>query len=245
MGAESQIKIADRRPVSFVVICQSGINVDEKLTPTVDEHGSPLPVHPLQFRLARIVIAVLVVSIAAMLFYGTPAINVVTSGDSTVYTPDSSFDLFFMIFPVITAIMAFVFALQPGIFRFFGVVLIAITAWLAYTAFNMDTSNHNVTITPTSVTREVGTRSRPTRHSIDFTTTAYLYIDQVPGDRGPEYELVANSADDGAETRVPIFDMMRAALPQILETAGENNVIIGESPDGSVIPAALRVETGK
>jgi hypothetical protein len=44
---------------------------------------------------------------------------------------------------------------------------------------------------------------------------------------------------------VPIFDMMRAALPQILETASKYNLVIGESPDGSVIPAALRVDTGK
>jgi hypothetical protein len=219
--------------------------VDEKNTPTVDEHGNPIPVHPIQVRLARIVIVVLVVMVVALRFSGTPTVSVVTKGDSTVYMSDSSFNLFFIILPVITGITAFVYALQPGVYRLFATVLIAITAWLAYTAFNIDTSNHNVTVTPTGFTREVGTKSRPIRHSIDFTTTAYLYIDQAPGDRGPKYELVANASADGAETRVPIFDLMRSALPQILETAGKNNVMIGESADGSVIPAALRVDTGK
>jgi hypothetical protein len=221
------------------------MDADKKNKPTVDEFGNPIPVHRIQVRLARIVIVVLVVMFIALQFFGTPKINVVTKGDSTVYTSDSSFNLFFIILSVITGIIAFLYVRQPGIYRFFGAVLIAITAWLAYTAFNMDISNHNVTVTPTSVSCEVGTKSKPIRHSIDFTTTAYLYIDEVPGNRGPKYELAANAATDGAETRVPIFDMMRAALPQILETASRNNVVIGDSPDGSIIPAALKVDTGK
>jgi len=178
-------------------------------------------------------------------FSGSPTINVVTDGDLVVYTSESSFGWFWCILPIVTGIATLVYALQRGIFRVFAVALLAITAWLIYTAIAMDTSNHNVTITPSSFTREVGTKSDPIRHQIDFPKTAYLHIDEVPGTRGPNYELVANAAVDGKETRVPIFDMMRVALPEIIETASNNGVLIGDSVDGSVIPTALRFDTGK
>ena len=44
---------------------------------------------------------------------------------------------------------------------------------------------------------------------------------------------------------VPIFNMMRSALPQIMENAGKNAVVLGESVDGLVIPAALQNDVGK
>jgi len=212
---------------------------------TVDERGNPIPVHTIQIRLARIVIGVLVLTFIALQFFGSPTVDSVTKGGATVYTSKSSFGLFSILLPALTGIIAFVYALQPGIFRLFATILITIAAWLAYTAFNMDTSNHNVTVTSTSVAREVGTKSDPIRHEIDFTTTAYLYIDEILGTRGPNYELVANAATDGNETRIPIFDMMRTALPQIIENASNNNVVIGDSVDGSAIPAAVRVDAGK
>ena len=59
----------------------------------------------------------------------------------------------------ITGVLAFVFFLQRGIFRFFAAALVVITAWLGYTALQMDTSNHSVTVTPNGFTREVGTVS--------------------------------------------------------------------------------------
>ena len=220
--------------------------MDDTQTPGIDEHGNVIPRHPIQIWISRVVIGVLLVMIIALQFSGRPKIDTVVNGDTTVYTSDSSlFNVFFMIMPMITGVIAFVFFLQRGVFRFFSAALVAITVWLAYTAFTMDTSNHNVTVTPTSMTREVGTKSDPIQHRIDFTKTAYLYIDEVPGTRGPNYELVANAATDGTETRVPIFDMMRVALPEIIETAGNNNVVIGDSVDGSVIPAALRVDADK
>jgi hypothetical protein len=219
--------------------------MNDNSTPHVDAAGNPIPVYPIQVRLARLAILGLVVMFICLQFFGGAVVSVETKGEATIYTSESSLDLIFFAFPVITGILAIVYSLQPSIFRFFGAALVLITAWLTYTAFTMDASNHNVTVTPTAVSREVGTTSDPMRHEIDFTKTAYLYIDQVPGDHGPKYELVANAATDGAETRVPIFDMMRSALPQIMETASKQNVMIGESTDGSVIPAALRVNTGK
>ncbi|MFC1759318.1 hypothetical protein ACFL2H_11220 [Planctomycetota bacterium] len=215
-------------------------------TPGFDEHGNVIPRYPIQVWISRVVIGVLLIMIIALQFSGSPKIETVTHGDTTVYTSaSSSLNVFFMITPVITGVLAFVYFLQRGVFRFFSAALVAITVWLAYTAFTMDTSNHNVTVTPTSMTREVGTKAAPIQHRIDFTKTAYLYIDEVPGTRGPNYELVANAATDGTETRVPIFDMMRVALPEIIETAGNNNVVVGDLVDGSGIPAALRVDAGK
>jgi len=205
-----------------------------------DESGNLVPVRPIQVRLARIGIIGAVVLLICLQFFGGASVSVETKGDSSIYTSDSSLGVVFLVFPVLTAILAIVYALQPGIYRVFGVALGLVTVWLAYIAITMDTSNHNVTITPTGVSCEVGTKANPIRHQIDFTTTAYLFIDQLPGDRGSRYELVANAADGGAETRIPIFDVMRAALPQIIENASKNNVVVGETEDGFVIPAELR-----
>ncbi|QDU47306.1 hypothetical protein Mal52_58340 [Symmachiella dynata] len=218
--------------------------MEETTTATVDDYGNPIPVHPIQVHLARIIVVAAFVMIIALQFSGTPPVNVATKGDSTVYTENLSSKLPFIIFPVLTGIGAFVFALQPGIYRFFSVALVAITAWMAFNTFDIVSSNHNVTLTPTRVTREVGTKAKPIRHSIDFTKTAYLYIDQVPGSREPKHELVAIAAD-GAETRVPISGMMRFALPQILETASQRYIIIGMSENGSAIPDALQRDLSK
>jgi hypothetical protein len=219
--------------------------VNDSGTAHTNPFGNPIPVYPIQLRLARVGIIGAVIVLICIHFFGGATVSVETKGDSTIYTAHSATDFMFDVFPVLTAILTIVYLLQPGIFRLFGAALGLLTAWLIYTAVTMDTSNHNVTVTPTSVSRQVGTKSKPIYHQIDFTKTAYLYIDQVPGDRGPMYELVANAAADGAETRVPIFDMMRSALPKIMETASKHNVVIGDSVDGSVIPAALRVETDK
>lgn len=220
--------------------------MDDTATPEFDEYGTVIPRQPIQVWIARVVIGVLVIMFIVLQFSGSPKIDKVVNGDATIYTSNSSsFNYFFMIMPVLTGAVAIVFFLQRGVFRFFAAALIAITAWLAYSAFQLDTSNHNVTVTPSSVTREVGTKSDPIKHHIDFTTTAFLYIDEVPSTRGPNYELVANAATDGNETRVPIFDMMRVALPQIIEKASDNDVVIGDSVDGTVIPAGLRVDTGE
>ena len=108
-------------------------------------------------------------------------------------------------------------------------------------AFTLDLSRHHVKVSPSGVVREVGTKTNPIRHEIQFATTSALYVERVPGDSGSRYELVAIAAG-GTQTRIPISDMMRAALPQILETAARHGVLIGESENGEVIPAKLRVE---
>lgn len=190
--------------------------------------------------LARIAIIGAVVLLIWFQLFGGGSVSVETKGDASVYTSDSSLGFVFLVFPVLTAVASIVYALQPGICRVFGVALGLVTVWLAYSAVTMDTSNHHVTVTPTGVSCEVGTKANRIRHTIDFTTTAYLFIDQLPGDRGSKYELVANATSGGKETRISIFDLMRAALPQIIENASNNNVVIGEMEDGFVIPPALR-----
>ena len=219
--------------------------MDDSTTPHMGESGNPIVIYPIQVRLARVGFGVALVLLICIWLFGGATVSVQTDGDSTVYTSESLLGLMFYVFPILTAILTIVYSMQRGVFRLLGVALGLITAWLIYTLAMMDTSNHNVTVTPTSVSREVGTVSKPIRHRIDFTTTAYLYVDEIPGERGPEYELVAYAADDGAETRVPIFDMMRAALPQIIETARKQSVIIGGSEGDSAIPEALRFDESR
>ena len=230
---------------SIRVICKAELTVDKNTRPTVEEYGNPIPVRSMQIYLARIVIGALLVMFVVLQFSGSPTIESVTQGESTVHASSASFGWTFGVLSVMTGIAAFVYGLQPGIFRLYAVVLLAITGGLVYAALFLDTSNHHVTVTPTSVTWEVGTKSNPSRQQIDFKKTAYLYIDEVSGPHGPNYGLVANAATDGRETRVPIFDLMKSALPQIIENASNNNVVIGETIDGLAIPTALRIDAEK
>lgn len=67
-----------------------------------------------------------------------------------------------------------------------------------------------------------------------------MYIEVVESGGEKHYELVAIAGNDGVMTRVPIYDMMRKALPQIIEKARARGVVIGESENGADIPVALR-----
>ena len=130
--------------------------------------------------------------------------------------------------------------MQKGLFRLASLALFAISVWMGYTVLFVSFDNHRVTIGPDSVTREVGTVSDPVIHHIDFSDTAYMIITESRRNNRPYFELVAYSTSDGTETRIPIHDMMKEALPEIFRNAANADVIIGEAPDGAQIPEALR-----
>jgi hypothetical protein len=115
------------------------------------------------------------------------------------YKIENPYKFFLFAFSLLSGTIAIVYLLQPGIFRFFGVVLLLITGWLGYTALMRDTSNHSVKVSPTGVVREVGTIKEPIRHEIQFAQTDYLFIDEIKENRGSRYELVAYARADGTE----------------------------------------------
>lgn len=168
--------------------------------------------------------------VAFVIFFADHTIHVQKQGDATVYTSDNSFIWAFGAFAVLTAIITFLFATAAGLTaRVMSAGMALITIWIIYMVITMDVSNHNVTVTPDGMSREVGTTSDPIRHSIDFRTTSYMFIDEYQDGHRVKQELVAYSSIDGEETRVPAFGMMQAAIPQILTYAGEHDIVVDAS----------------
>lgn len=134
--------------------------------------------------------------------------------------------------------IALVFASIPV--RCLGAVLAISMAWHAFFFATDGVGNHYVQVDPSSVIQVTGTESSPIRHEIDFSATVYLEIARAAGGTSPKYELVANAIRDGSETRIPISDLMRAALPQVFEYASKYDLIIAENENGLQIPEELR-----
>lgn len=205
-----------------------------------------IPSNPIQVWLARIGILIAFSLLIAIIFFGRTTVAIKTNGDETIYTATSTLGYVFYIMPTLVGMGAIVLLLQrQGVIRFLGVFMGSISVWLLYTVFTMDTGNHQVIVSPLVVISEIGTRTKPVLHAIHFPTTRILSIDQIPGQRGPEYELVAISNLDGAESRIPVHTIMRAALPQIFSIAREHEISIEKSATGEEIPAALRNEDGQ
>ena len=212
----------------------------ERVVSDTDAEEQVIRTIPVQVWLARIVCIGVIVMLVGVVAFGGVTISAVNKDDSTIYTAESNRSFIFIALSALVGILAVVYSLRPGVFRLVGIVLGLITCWLAYTATAIETSNHHVTVSPTKIIREVGTRAKPIRHEIDFTRTTFLAVEQVSRNGGPEYELVASATANGTETRIPIYDLMRAALPQIMENAAKQGAVIGESEDGLQIPTALR-----
>ena len=200
-----------------------------------------VPVRSVQVRLARLGILGIVALFVFVQFFGAERFRLKHKGRPRSIRRNPRWNPLFSLCLFSRGFSPSFTAFSRGSFVCSAPVLVLLTAGTTYMVCTLDLSNHHVIVSPTGIVREVGTKTDPIRHEIEFAKTAYLHIVQVRGDDGPRYELVANAAD-GSQTRIPIFDMMRAALPQILETAARHGVLIGESENGEVIPAELRVE---
>lgn len=203
-------------------------------------------------RLSLVVLVVLAICVLYVIYYDLLGVSVQTHGDATIYTAADGFEknLFIMIsyvIPITISILAAYCLLLRGFLRFYGAVLGSMAVWALYTLATggLDFSNQHVTVTPTGILREAGSKSKPIRYQIDFTNTIYLEIDEVPDEKGPTYELVAYATPDGTETRIPINDTMRAAIPQIIETAVNHRAVISESLDGWVNAPALQNDNAR
>ncbi|MEM9251932.1 MAG: hypothetical protein AAGB29_06240 [Planctomycetota bacterium] len=212
--------------------------MDAMPQPKGGEEPKP-PARTLQRNLARAgVLGGLLVLVGLFVFNGVE-VSVEAQGDSRKYTASSALDYIFYVFPVLTANLAVVFWLREGIYRVFGVVLGVLTLWLAFQAIDLGLADHHVTVTPTGFTRQVGSSLAPMRQAVDFEAVTTLYIEETPAEHGPEYTLVAFSSDV-SEVRVPIYDLMRTALPDILDVASRYEILMLSSDDGQFMPSGLR-----
>ena len=141
---------------------------------------------------------------------------------------------------VITVLLGFLYSHLKGGWRLYGFVFYALAGWLLFSAVTTDSSNQHVLVTPTSILSEVGFRNQPEVFKIDLTETDYISFVKVAGDGQPAFDLVAIRAEDGQSSRIPVNDLMRAAIPQIVETISRYDIVMGDSESGGFVPSPLQ-----
>jgi hypothetical protein len=186
--------------------------------------------------LSRGAIAVLVVLLILLKTVDIGKVTSVTRGDVTVYSAPPFVSILFGVLGIIICVLAVVYWMQNVWFhRAVSVVLFIISAWML---FNVPTGiNHRVTVTPEYFFHRIGSWYSPVEAQVEFKSLAYVSIDETKRARNQRkaYELrcFTKRAD---EIIIPVHDLMKKALPEILKRAAAHDVVFGEGPDGRVIP---------
>ena len=198
-----------------------------------------MPRNRTQMWLARGVIAAAVVFIVLLKTVGIGNVTSVARGDVTVYSAPPFGSILFGFMGILSCVVAVVYWMQKGWFyRGVCVALSVISLWIF---FNAPTGlNHRVVVTPEYFFHRVGSWYSPIETKVDFKSLAYVSIDEAERTRNQRktYELRCIT-ERGNKISIPIYDMMKKALPEILKRAAEHEVVFGDSPDGRVIPSDL------
>jgi len=189
--------------------------------------------------LSRGAVAAGVVMLIVLKTVGIANVTSRTHGDTTVYSVPLLGPVFFGALGIIACVLAIVYWMQQG--WFYRGVSVALFGISIFVLFNAPTGiNHRVVVTPEYFFHRVGSWYSPVETKVDFKSLAYVSIREEKRARNERktYELRCITKE-GAETSVPLYDMMKKALPEILKRAADHEVVIGESPDGRVIRSDL------
>jgi hypothetical protein len=159
----------------------------------------------------------------------------VQSGPTVIYSSPRNLPIICGLFGLVVAVVAVVFWMQHAIL--FRVISVFIGLMALYILLISPTGlNHRLTLSPESLQLRLGYWFSPADTAVDFSTLAYLSVDKS---NDGDYEITGLTKD-AREVIVPMCDMVKAALPEILHRAAQKGAIIGEGPDGLQIPATLR-----
>ena len=192
-----------------------------------------------QMWLSRGAIAVLVVLFILLKTIDFGKVTSVTRGDVTVYSALPFPSVLFGVLGIIVCVLAVVYWMQNvWFYRACSVVLFIISAWMLV---NVPTGiNHRVTVTPEYFFHRIGSWYSPVEARVEFKSLAYLSIDEAKRTRNKRktYELrcITNL---GEKIIIPVHDLMKKALPEILKRAAARGVVFGEGPNGRVIPSDI------
>jgi hypothetical protein len=173
---------------------------------------------------------------------GIAEIRSTRAGDITTYSAPPFGSVIFGLIGIVTAVLGVAYWMQRGLFyRAVSIVLAAISV---YVFFNTPTGlNHRLVVTPDYFFQRIGSWYAPVETKVDFNSLMYLTVAETKQDRGRKtYELRGNKKGTGEPIRIPINDMMKKAVPEILKRAAQHEVLIGDGADGRVIALELKIE---
>ena len=194
-----------------------------------------------QMWFARGAMAAIAVLLIILLVFGPGSIRAVKDGSTTTYSGSLLLPIIFAIMGVMACLAGVMYLRQPGFFfRAVGVVLFLIGI---YCLFNSPTGlNHRVIVTSEYFFHRIGSWYSPAEAKVEFDSVVYMTIEETGADdQGHKrYELQCFEKQGGEKIRIPIHDLMRKALPEILKKAVHHDVVIGENAEGWQIPPDLR-----
>jgi hypothetical protein len=188
--------------------------------------------------LARGVMAACGVLVVVLQVFGLGSISSVHDGQQTIYSASLLGPVLFGVFGLVICTVAIVFWMQPG--RFFRLVSLVLFL-LAISAFieAPDSLVHRVCVNPDGFVDRSGAWYRVEEIRVDFDSLSTVTVGpregNEPGDQTQEIRCLPR---DGGETiRIPIYDMMKEALAEILRNAARHGVFIIENVDRPQLPA--------
>ncbi len=189
----------------------------------------------MQKWLARGAVALALLMLALLTIPGIAEVRSVRNGEVVTYSSPFSLPLIFGAMGVVTTLAAVAYWMRTWwLYRALGIALAAISL---YVFFNAPTGlNHRLVVTPDYFFQRIGSWYAPIETKVDFNSLIYLTVAETKPDRGRKaYELRGNKKETGERIRVPISDMLKKALPEILKRAAQHEVLIGDGADGRMI----------
>lgn len=199
--------------------------------------------HPTntQQRIARGAIVVCVVMLIWFLSGPDNAVSVTVENGASVYRNGTLLTILpMLIIGALTAALALVFWLQSQfVFRCAGVFLFALSLYMFVNSPSQ--LRHRVVVSRDHVSSQVRAWYSPTIQGVELKDLAYVQIvDDGHGSAGHRrYALECCNRQTGECLSIPLHDLMRKALPEILRRAHEHDVMVFEYGNGAVLPSSL------
>ena len=188
---------------------------------------------PIWFARGLIVVLLILIPVVK---YGGFEVSRAERDGSIVYTLPLLFSALPFVLGVLSAIGAAYFwaarKVHP-VFQWMSAVIVAVSVYSFVMAPNA--LLNRLILTPDSLVEHSGFWFSPRTTQVTFPTLDYMAVDEAGDGR---YRLVTYDVD-GNETSYPIGDLLKVALPDVIEHAAAHDIVIADGPDGWVIPSDL------
>lgn len=203
-----------------------------------------IPISRAQMLIARTGVGILLVLIPTMLLRGPAPVRQTEIDGTTVFTSSPVDCVFPAVMGVPIVLAGVVFALQRGIFFKLIATVLLVGATVSLPIMLTVPFFHRAVLAPDSYYLRIGWFAFPEEYKVQFDSVQYVQIsedrssDQREGMKRYVLEFFIKPA--GEVVAVPICDLVKPALPQILSAVAKRGVIVGESPQGWQIPPDLQ-----
>jgi hypothetical protein len=195
--------------------------------------------------LARIgIVLALLMIIVLKLTSGADPVRRTVNGQSTIFT-ESPWLTALLCAPMLLAVLVgLVFWMQPSrIFKLGSIVVFGVTSFLLVTAVP-SLFLHRAVLTPDRFDLRIGSWYAPEQYSIRFDDVAYADIDDDANHKSEfsrNYVLGCYLKPPNPRRTIllPICDLVRPALRQIVDALNARKVILGDPNHGLRIPPEL------